>query len=41
MINFKWQGVMPALTTQFDEHEQLNLNAFELNLVEQIEARRY
>ncbi|MGY8947003.1 MAG: dihydrodipicolinate synthase family protein [Flavobacteriales bacterium] len=38
MINFKWQGVMPALTTQFDEHEQLNLNAFELNLVEQIEA---
>ena len=38
MINFKWQGVMPALTTQFDVQEQLNLDAFELNLVAQIEA---
>lgn len=38
MMNFKWQGVMPALTTQFDVQEQLNLDAFELNLVAQIEA---
>jgi len=38
MMNFKWQGVMPALTTQFDALEQLNLDAFELNLVAQIEA---
>ena len=38
MMNFKWQGVMPALTTQFDAQEQLNLEAFELNLVAQIEA---
>ena len=38
MMNFKWQGVMPALTTQFDAQEQLNLDAFELNLVTQIEA---
>ena len=38
MMNFKWQGVMPALTTQFDAQEQLNLDAFELNLVAQIEA---
>jgi len=38
MMNFKWQGVMPALTTQFDALEQLNLDAFELNLVTQIEA---
>ncbi len=37
-MNFKWQGVMPALTTQFDAQEQLNLDAFELNLVAQIEA---
>lgn len=29
---------MPALTTQFDAQEQLNLEAFELNLVAQIEA---
>ena len=29
---------MPALTTQFDVQEQLNLDAFELNLVAQIEA---
>ena len=38
MMNFNWQGVMPALTTQFDAQEQLNLEAFELNLVAQIEA---
>ncbi len=38
MMNFNWQGVMPALTTQFDAKEQLNLDAFELNLVAQIEA---
>ena len=38
MMNFKWQGVMPALTTQFDAQEQLNLDAFELNLVTQIKA---
>ncbi|MDB9835290.1 MAG: dihydrodipicolinate synthase family protein [Candidatus Arcticimaribacter sp.] len=37
-MNFNWQGVMPALTTQFDAQEQLNLEAFELNLVAQIEA---
>ena len=38
MMNFNWQGVMPALTTQFDAQEQLNLEAFELNLFAQIEA---
>ena len=38
MMNFNWQGVMPALTTQFDAQEQLNLEAFEMNLVAQIEA---
>ena len=38
MMNFNWQGVMPALTSQFDAQEQLNLEAFELNLVAQIEA---
>lgn len=38
MMNFNWQGVVPALTTQFDAQEQLNLEAFELNLVAQIEA---
>ena len=38
MMNFNWQGVMPALTTQFNAQEHLNLEAFELNLVAQIEA---
>tara|TARA_B100000767_G_scaffold235464_1_gene228757 strand:- start:29973 stop:30890 length:918 start_codon:yes stop_codon:yes gene_type:complete len=37
-MDFKWQGVMPALTTQFDQHEELDLKAFELNLLEQIDA---
>ena len=38
MKNFKWEGVMPALTTQFDKAEKLNLKAFELNLRAQIDA---
>lgn len=38
MMDFKWEGVMPALTTQFDEQERLDLKAFEFNLLAQIEA---
>ena len=36
MKNFKWEGVMPAITTQFDENHQLDLNAFKKNLDTQI-----
>jgi len=38
MKNFKWEGVMPAITTQFDENHQLDLNAFKKNLDTQIAA---
>ena len=38
MMSFKWGGVMPAITTQFDEAEQLNLETFEVNLKAQIDA---
>ena len=38
MINFNWEGVMPALTTQFDASGNLNLKAFEINLRAQIDA---
>jgi 4-hydroxy-tetrahydrodipicolinate synthase len=38
MINYNWEGVMPALTTQFDASENLNLKAFEINLRAQIDA---
>lgn len=38
MKNFKWEGVMPAITTQFDKHYQLDLNTFRKNLDAQIAA---
>lgn len=38
MKNFKWEGVMPAITTQFDENHQLDLKTFQKNLDAQIEA---
>ena len=38
MKNFKWEGVMPAITTQFDENHQLDLDAFKKNLDAQIAA---
>ena len=38
MKNFKWEGVMPAITTQFDEDYQLDLNAFKINLDAQLSA---
>ncbi|MBS1746779.1 MAG: dihydrodipicolinate synthase family protein [Bacteroidetes bacterium] len=33
-----WKGVFPALTTKFDEQEQLDLPAFEKNLTAQLDA---
>lgn len=37
-MKFTWKGVMPALTTQFDAREQLDLNAFVHHLNAQIDA---
>ena len=38
MKNFKWEGVMPAITTQFDSEASLSLKAFKNNLAHQIKA---
>ena len=38
MKNFKWEGVMPAITTQFDSEGALSLKAFKNNLTHQIKA---
>ena len=38
MKNFKWEGVMPAITTQFDSEGVLSLKAFKNNLTHQIKA---
>lgn len=38
MKNFEWEGVMPAITTQFDKNYKLDLTAFQINLDAQIRA---
>ena len=38
MKKFKWEGVMPAITTQFDVKGNLDLDAFKINLSHQINA---
>ena len=38
MKNFKWEGVMPAITTQFDSAHNLDLETFKINLSAQIES---
>ena len=38
MVNFEWEGVMPAITTQFDAQGKLSLEAFKNNLAHQIKA---
>ncbi len=35
---FEWKGVMPALTTKFNEKDQLDLSLFEKNLSAQLAA---
>jgi 4-hydroxy-tetrahydrodipicolinate synthase len=37
-MKVKWRGVMPAVTTKFTEHDELDLIAFEVNIRAQIEA---
>jgi 4-hydroxy-tetrahydrodipicolinate synthase len=38
MINFKWEGVMPAITTQLSKNYQLDINAYRTNLGAQLSA---
>ena len=38
MKNFKWEGVMPAITTQFSKNYQLAINAYRTNLGAQLNA---
>ena len=37
-MEFQWKGVMPALTTKFDEQDTLDLTLFEKNLQAQLQA---
>ena len=38
MKKYKWEGVMPAITTQFDVKGNLDLDTFKINLSHQINA---
>ena len=38
MKKFKWEGVMPAITTQFDVKGNLDLDTFKINLSHQVNA---
>lgn len=38
MASFQWKGVFPALLTPFNEHDELDLNMYEINLKAQVEA---
>lgn len=37
-MKFEWKGVFPAVTTKFTENDQLDFNAFDLNLKAQLDA---
>lgn len=37
-MTVQWKGVMPAVTTKFNDSDQLDLEAFEVNIRAQIEA---
>lgn len=37
-MGVRWEGVMPAITTKFTDSDELDMNAFELNLAAQLEA---
>ncbi|MGA1227625.1 MAG: dihydrodipicolinate synthase family protein [Tamlana sp.] len=37
-MNIKWEGVMPAVTTQFNANDELDLNMFKKNILAQVEA---
>ncbi|NOW93742.1 dihydrodipicolinate synthase family protein [Mucilaginibacter sp. SG564] len=38
MIAFEWKGVLPAVTTKFTNHDELDFEAFNINLNAQLEA---
>jgi len=37
-MSIQWKGVMPAVTTKFDDNDNLDLKAFEININAQLEA---
>lgn len=37
-MNINWKGVFPAVTTKFTDNDQLDLEAFEKNIIAQLEA---
>jgi len=37
-MKFEWKGVFPAVTTKFTENEELDLDAFDVNIKAQLEA---
>ncbi|MDU8885095.1 dihydrodipicolinate synthase family protein [Yeosuana sp. MJ-SS3] len=37
-MSFKWEGVMPAVTTKFNDKDELDLKMFETNINAQLEA---
>src|SRR5712664_3377998 len=37
-MNISWNGIFPALTTQFTADDTLDLRMFEINLMAQVEA---
>ncbi|MBB6107989.1 4-hydroxy-tetrahydrodipicolinate synthase [Mucilaginibacter lappiensis] len=38
MITFDWKGVLPAVTTKFTDNDELDFEAFDINLNAQLEA---
>ena len=38
MITFEWKGVFPAVTTKFTDTDELDFDAFDINLNAQVEA---
>ena len=37
-MSMQWKGVMPAVTTKFTNDDELDLEAFEINIKTQLEA---
>ena len=37
-MKFEWKGVFPAVTTKFTANDELDFDAFDLNLNAQLEA---
>lgn len=37
-MSFKWEGVMPAVTTKFTDSDTLDLKMFETNIKAQLDA---